>query len=39
MMVTMQMLQAARCSIAALFVDMPEYDLTLLFEDDLEDAE
>ncbi|KAL0019336.1 hypothetical protein WJX77_007279 [Trebouxia sp. C0004] len=30
---------AARCSIAALFVDMPEYDLNLLVEDDLEDAE
>ena len=30
---------ASRCSIAALFVDMPEYDLNLLFEDDLEDAE
>ena len=28
---------AERCSIAALFVDMPKYDLDLLFEDDLED--
>ena len=26
-----------RCSIAALFVNMPKYDLNLLFEDDLED--
>ena len=28
---------AERCSIATLFVDMPGYDLDLLFEDDLED--
>ncbi|DBA94963.1 TPA: hypothetical protein ACH3X1_002489 [Trebouxia sp. C0004] len=28
---------AKRCSIAELFVDMPKYDLELLFEDDLED--
>jgi hypothetical protein len=26
-----------RCSIAELFIGMPEYDLNLLFEDDLED--